>query len=176
MLKIFSRESWIVVPVAVLLVVSACAGRERVRNVEGGPVATGPGTLESVRKQLEGTWNLALAEIVAADGTRRVVKASALMTYDAYGAFSIKGAFEDPAVGSAQTAALNFAGRAAIDVQKRELHLLDVQQSESDFAKLPPEIAAARVRSYEFTGEQLTMTVKDAQGRVTAMNTWRRTR
>lgn len=163
------------VPVIALMIAPACAEkRARVRPIEGDAVATGSGSLEDTRKQLEGTWNLVSAEVVAADGARRAVKASAVMTYDGFGNFSIKGAFEDPSVPAEQAALLNFTGRAVIDVQKKEMRLLDLQQSDADFAKLPPEISAARSRAYAFALNQVTMTVKNAKGQVTAVNTWRR--
>jgi len=175
MLRLLRRAVWVLVPVAVLLVLPACSTkRARVRPVEGGPVASGPGTLESVRKQLEGSWNLASAEVVSAAGQRSLLKASAVLTYDAFGNLSLKGAYEDPSATAEQTAALNFTGRAVIDTQKQELRLLDLQQSDGQFAALPAEMAARRVRSYAFNGDVLTLTVKDSKGTVTAVNTWRR--
>jgi hypothetical protein len=137
-------------------------------------VASGPGTLESVRKQLEGSWNLVSAEVVSATGQRTSINASAVLTYDAFGNLSLKGAYEDPSATAEQTAALNFTGRSVIDTQKQELRLLDLQQSEGEFAALPAEMAARRVRSYAFNGDVLTLTVKDSKGTVTAVNTWRR--
>ena len=172
-----SRISWAVVLLAAAVAASACKDpRPRVRPIEGGAVDTGAGSLESVRRQLQGTWNLASAEVVAADGTRRQVKASAVMTYDEFGNMSLKGAFEDPTVGADHAATLNFTGRAVIDVQKRELRLLEAKQSESEFAALPPELNAARVRGYVFGLDTVTMTVKNAKGQVTAVNTWRKTK
>jgi hypothetical protein len=175
MLSKASRALCALVPVVAMIVFPACAEkRARVRPIEGGSVNTGAGSLEDTRKQLEGTWNLVSAEVVSADGSRRAVKASAVMTYDGFGNFSIKGAYEDPAVGADQTAALNFTGRAVIDVQKKELHLLDVQQTDADFARLPAEMAAARSRAYAFSLNQVTMTVKNGKGQVAAVNTWRK--
>ena len=176
MLNKISRALCALVPVVAMIIFPACAEkRARVRPIDGGPVAAGTGSLEDTRKQLEGTWTLVSAEVVpAAGGARRPVKASAVMTYDGFGNFSIKGAFEDPAVTADQTALLNFAGRAVIDVQKKELRLLDLQQSDADFAKLPAEMSAARTRAYAFSLNQVTMTVKNAKGQVTAVNTWRR--
>jgi hypothetical protein len=175
MLSKTSRALCALIPAVAMIVFPACAEkRARVRPIEGGAVATGAGSLEDTRKQLEGTWNLVSAELVSPGGARRTVKASAVMTYDGFGNFSIKGAFEDPAVTADQTAALNFTGRAVIDVQKQELHLLDLKQSDADFAKLPAEVSAARSRGYAFSLNQVTMTVKNAKGQVTAVNTWKR--
>jgi hypothetical protein len=169
------RVVWVLAPVAVLLVLPACStSRPRQRPIEGGPVATGPGTLEAVRRQFEGNWNLVTAEVVSATGQRRLLKASAVLTYDAFGNLSVKGAYEDPSASAEQTAALNFTGRAVIDTQKQELRLLDVQQTDSDFSSLPADMAARRVRSYAFNGDALTLTIKDSSGKVTAVNTWRK--
>lgn len=166
---------WVMVPVAVLSAVGACASsRPRQRPVEGGAVNAGPGSLEAVRRQLEGTWNLVSAEVVSAAGARRTVKAQAVLTYDAYGNLSLKGAYEDPAMTAEQAAALNFTGRAVIDTQRQVIRLLDLKQPEGEFAKLPPELAARRERAYAFEGDLLKLTVKDSTGRVTAVNTWRR--
>jgi hypothetical protein len=162
-------------PVVVLVSSSACvSSRPRQRPIEGGAVPAGPGTLASIRSQLEGTWNLVSADVMSAAGAKTRIKASAVLTYDAYGNLSLKGDFEDPAATAEQKAALNFTGRAVIDTQRQVLRLLDVQQSEGEFAALPADIAAGRERAYAFEGDLLMLTVKDSSGRVTAVNTWRK--
>jgi len=175
MLRHLRAVVWVMLPAVVLVTVSACASsRPRQRPVEGGAVDGGPGSLASVRGQLEGTWNLVSADVVSAAGTRMTVKASAVLTYDAYGNFVMKGEVDDPAATADQKAALNFTGRAVIDTQRQVLRLLDVKQSESEFTALPAEMAARRERAYAFEGDLLTLTVKDSAGRVTAVNTWRK--
>jgi len=168
---------WVMLPALVLATVSACAtSRPRQRPVEGGAVDTSTGSLTAVRKQLEGTWNLVSADVVSPEGARTTIKASAVLTYDAYGNLSIKGELADPAATAAQQAALNFTGRAVIDTQRQVLRLLDVKQTEGEFATLPADMAASRERAYAFDGDVLTLTVKDSKGRVTAVNTWRKAR
>jgi hypothetical protein len=163
------------VPVAVLSAVAACAtSRPRQRPIEGGAVSAGPGSLEAVRRQLEGTWTLVSADVVSPAGERLTVRATAVLTYDAYGNFAMKGELDNPAATAEQKAALNFTGRAVIDTQRQVLRLLDVQQSEGEFMKLPADMAAQRERTFAFAGELLTLTIKDPKGRVTAVNTWRR--
>jgi len=114
------------------------------------------------------------AETVSATGAKTALKASAVLVYDAYGNLSLKGDFEDPAATAEQKAALNFTGRAVIDTQRQVLRLLDLQQTEGEFAALPADMAAGRERAYAFGGDLLTLTVKDSKGRVTAVNTWRK--
>ena len=175
MLRHLRAVVWVMLLAVVLVTVSACASsRPRQRPVEGGAVDAGAGSLAAVRGQLEGTWNLVSADVVSAAGTRMTVKASAVLTYDAYGNFVMKGEVDDPAATADQKAALNFTGRAVIDTQRQVLRLLDVKQSESEFTALPAEMAARRERAYAFEGDLLTLTVKDSAGRVTAVNTWRK--
>ena len=175
MLRCLRAVVWVMLPAFVLVTVSGCvSSRPRQRPVEGGAVTAGAGSLTEVRNRLEGTWNLVSADVVTDAGARMTVKATAVLTYDAYGNFAMKGELDDPAATADQKAALNFTGRAVIDTQRQVLRLLDVQQPEGDFAKLPADMAARRERAYAFEGELLTLTVKDSTGRVTAVNTWRK--
>jgi hypothetical protein len=164
-------------PALALATVSACAtSRPRQRPVEGGAVDTSTGSLTAVRKQLEGTWNLVSADIMSPAGAKTTIKASAVLNYDAYGNLSLKGDLADPAATADQRASLNFTGRAVIDTQRQVLRLLDLKQTEGEFAALPADMAASRERGYAFDGDLLTLTVKDSKGRVTAVNTWRKAR
>lgn len=175
MLRHLRAVVWVMAAATMLSAVVGCAtSRPRQRPVEGGAVDAGAGSLEAVRRQLEGRWALVSAEVVSASGARQAVKATAVLSYDAYGNLSLTGAYDDPAATAEQTAALNFTGRAVIDTQRQVLRLLDLKQSEGDLASLPPEMVARRERAYAFEGDQLRLTVKDSAGRVTAVNTWRR--
>jgi hypothetical protein len=175
MLRRLRAVLWVLVPAAVLLVLPACAEKRTRRSpIPLGSVASGEGTLAAVRTQLEGTWNLVSAELVSASGQRTALRGTAVLTYDAYGNLSLKSTYVDPAATADQKAVLNYSGRAVIDVQQQVLHLLSLQESEGDFAKLPPEMLARRDRAYAFDGDLLTLTIKDASGRVTAVTTWRK--
>jgi hypothetical protein len=153
---------------------TACQARARVRPIEAGPAATGPGSTQWVRQQLEGTWTLVSLEMAGADGQLRPTPAAATLTYDAYGNLAVKGTISDPAAASTAGNVLDFTGRAVIDSQRSELRLLDVNQSEGDFATLAPELAAARVRAYEFSGPTMTLRTKNAKGEVRAVIVWRK--
>lgn len=153
---------------------TACQSRARVRPIEAGPASTGVGSTQWVRQQLEGTWNLESLQVAGADGQLRPVQAAATLTYDAYGNLAVKGTISDPAAASTAGNVLDFTGRAVIDSQRSELRLLDVNQTEGDFAKLAPELAAARVRAYEFSGPTMTMRTKNAKGEVRAVIVWRK--
>jgi len=175
MLRHLRTVVWVTSAALALGTVAACAtSRPRQRPVEGGAVDAGAGSLASVRKQFEGTWNLVSADLVSPAGERMTVRASAVLIYDAYGNLSMKGAYDDPAATAEQKAALNVACRAVIDTQRQVLRMQDVQQPDAPSAQLPTAMAANRERAYAFEGDLLILTVKDSAGRVTAVNTWRK--
>ena len=51
-----------------LLVLPSCAKTARERPVKMGDVDTGPGSLEAVRRQLEGSWELVSLAVVPQGG------------------------------------------------------------------------------------------------------------
>jgi len=152
---------------------SGCAAKPRGRPVRMGPVDTGPGSLEAVRRQLEGTWDLVRIETYPASGQPRVHPAKAVLTYDAYANLSIDGRVEAPdqTSGAAETL-LSFKGRAVIDTDKQQLRLLDVQGPE---AALPQEVSPAMLRKYAIDeAGTLSLSTVDDSGRVTAKATWKK--
>jgi hypothetical protein len=140
-----------------------------------GPVDTGPGSLESVRRQLEGTWELLSAEAVDPTGKATPRKAVGRLTYDAYGNLNISAKLED--TGAAPTSVsglLSYSGRAVIDPPKSRLVLMDVKSRLPSGEPLPAEVSADKVRYYALEGDVLSLTVKDSAGVTTAKTTWRK--
>ena len=165
-----NRETW----KAVALVVSVAA----LAGCKGGPrdvpVRLSPttGTLEQVRRQIEGTWELVSFEAAGEDGRLVTVASAGRLSYDAFGNFEIDGRILDPASGVPETR-LDLKGRAVIDVQNQRLWI--EPDSASTGADVIPEGASPeRVRYYDLAGDQMTLTVKDAAGTVTARTVWRR--
>ncbi len=140
-----------------------------------GDVDTGHGSLESVRRQLEGNWELLSAEAIDPQGVATARKATGRLTYDAYGNVAIAAKLADteqPA--SSVSGLLAFSGRAVIDTAKNRLVLQDLEKRLPSGEPLPAEVSADKVRYYVIDGDSLTLTVKDAQGVTTAKTTWRK--
>jgi hypothetical protein len=155
------------------LVATACAAAPRTRPVKGADVDTGPGSLESVRRQLEGRWELVSLETVPPGGGARVpVAATGTLTYDAFGNLTIDAHTTDRGapVAARESTLLAFKGRASIDADKRELKLLDLTGNVDPNEVLSPE----RRRRFELDAQTLRLSSFDADGRVTAIATWRR--
>jgi hypothetical protein len=153
----------------------ACAAAPRGRPIPTSPVASGPATLESVRRQLEGQWDLVSLQVVPKPGATPVeVKARALLTYDAYGNMTLKGRLDDQAYSDPAVAPfLDFSGRAVIDVPRSQLRILDVEANAPVSQEaLATEVSFDKIRKYAFKGDLLTLSTIDAQGSVTAIATW----
>jgi hypothetical protein len=151
---------------------AACAPAPRGRPVKAGPTDTGPGSLEATRRQLEGNWELVSLETYR-DGKPVPVKAAGRLTYDAYGNVTTQGVINDPAAG-APSDVLSYSGVIVIDVHKKEWRLTDAQARPGGTAELPADVAADKIRKYEFAGDQLKTSMVDKSGRVTATATWRK--
>jgi hypothetical protein len=131
------------------------------------------GEIESARRALQGTWDLAALELAPADGAARVpVLATGTLTYDEFGNLTIDAHTTDPAapVAAREATLLSFRGRAVVDVVKRELKLMDLTGNVDPDEVLSPE----RRRRYEIVDDTLTLSSLDEQGQVTAIATWRR--
>ena len=162
---------------AALVAVAACAAAPRGRPIPTTRIDSGAGTLESVRRQLEGQWDLVSLETYSKPGSKPVdVKAKALLTYDAYGNMTLKGRLDDQNYNDPSTAPfLDFSGRVVIDVPRSQLRILDASANvEVAQEALPAEVSADKVRKYTFEGDLLKLSTIDAQGNVTATATWKK--
>lgn len=164
--------------VAVAVAFPGCAPAPRVRPVKAGPTDTGPGSLEYVRTQLEGSWELVRLEVIGPGGAATPVDAAAKLTYDRYGNMSVVGDVKDAkareSLGGRPTL-LNLTGRAVIDTSKQLIRVLDVQSDrEVEPTKALDAVSLERARYYEFEGDLLKLTVKDQTGNPTARLTWKK--
>jgi hypothetical protein len=163
---------WFAGPVVIAVVAAlgfGCAPTPRSRPLRTSPVGE---SLEEVRKQLEGTWNLVTLELHPAGGKPVQVGARGMLVYDAYGNLEITGTVTDAAYAkTADSRLLASKGRAVIDVTNRQLRLLDVQ---GNVTKVAAEVSADLIRRYAFEGGLLRLTSVDAGGRVTAVVTWKK--
>jgi hypothetical protein len=140
------------------LTVSACKSAPSQKPFGGGDVNTGPGSIEYVRRQLQGTWTLDRFEAADAAGQFHPVKANATLTYDQYGNVTVAGTLLEPLPGQQSQdlqPMLKYSGRIVIDTQKHEFRLQ---------GRKAPRIPASRApwapvdTEYDITDTQLTIT------------------
>src|SRR3954469_3729594 len=150
----------IVLAAAVALpILPACESAPRVRAVKMGPVDSGADTVEAVRRQLKGTWQLVTLNLVGPDGARTPVDAEGQLQYDDYGNLSMRGTITgsdriDPSM-------LNMTGQATIDPVTHTVRFRAVTAATPDERLIDPKLDFAHTRYYEFTPDGLTTTVKD---------------
>jgi hypothetical protein len=148
------------------------ASDPRVRPVKGADVDTGASSVESVRRQLQGTWDLVTLEVKSQDGKLVTVPAKGQLTYDEFGNLKLDGSVSDPNIDSG---VIRMSGRAAIDPAKHMLRLMSMTGTTTSAEQaLDSNIDPAKVRYYEFVGDTLKTTVRDASGATTATATWKR--
>lgn len=152
-------------------VLGGCAAKPREMPLRTDRIEEGAGSLEAVRRQLEGTWDLQSFETYPAPGKTVTQKARAVLTYDAYGNMTIDGRLEQPDALPSAAEFLSYKGRIVIDVASNQLRVVDTT---GDNAMLPAEASTNLVRKYSFQGDVLTLSMIDAKGQPTAKTTWKK--
>ncbi len=161
-----------VIVAAFALPVLGCKADPRVRPVKMGPVDTGASSIEAVRRQLKGTWELTSLDLFSPSGEKTSANASGRLQYDEYGNLSMQGTITGAA--NVDPSVLNLTGRVAIDPQAKTLHITKVDAASADAKRVDPRLDAANVRYYDINGDVLTMTAKNASGATTATATWKK--
>jgi hypothetical protein len=157
---------------ALAAVTTGCAAKPINKPIDVGPIASGAGSLEATRRQLEGTWTLASFAVVAPDGRQTARKASGTLTYDAFGGMSIRGVFEE---GTPQTSVvLDYNGRIVIDVVRKEFRSADLTTDRTPDVDAVAPVSPDKVRKYELTDRTFKVTYLDAQAKPTAVASWTR--
>jgi hypothetical protein len=156
-----------------------CPKAPRQRPIKMGDVNTGTGSLEAVRRQLQGTWDLASFETLSPAGAATKVDADGVLSYDEYGNFAIHGEIRDEATRAkfaGRPLLLNVEGRAVIDVANHQIRIQNPISSNTAAAPTLADAGASgdSVREYAFEGDRLLITVKDETDRPTARITWQK--
>lgn len=151
---------------------TGCTAAPRVRPVKMGDVDTGANSVESVRRQLKGTWELVSLDVVSPSGDKTPAQANGRLTFDEYGNLAMRGTITaGPAL---DPSALNLTGRVTIDPDLHALRIGGVEAANADGKRIDPKLDATNVRYYAFEGDRLTTTVKNPGGATTATATWKK--
>jgi len=151
---------------------TACQKAPRVRPVKMGDVDTGADSVEGVRRRLKGTWEVVSLDVYTADGQKHPAQAKGTLTYDEFGNMAIRGQI----LGGEQVekADLDLSGRVTIDPGTHMLRFGGITADTPDQRRLDPKLDLSHVRYYEFDGDLLKTTTKNASGATTATITWKK--
>src|SRR5687768_15189596 len=161
------------------LLAASCGPAASQKPIELGPVDTGPGTLASARKFLEGRWALESFEIRPPGKPPVVLTGSGTLVYDDMSNLRMEIRADERSADMLRAAGIDIRdgmistdGRAALDLQNRTLTY--VLQGQAPLVQRGP-LAMERPRHWVVDENTLTLTTKDEAGQPLSIARWRRT-
>src|SRR5215471_475723 len=151
---------------ALPVLASGCTAAPRVRPVKMGDVDTGINSVESVRRQLKGTWELVSLDVFSPSGEKSSAQATGRLTFDEYGNLAMKGTITGAP--NLDPSALNLTGRVTIDTDLHAIRIGGVSAKNADDRRIDPKLDATNTRYYVFEGDLLKTTLKNPAGVMTA--------
>jgi hypothetical protein len=160
------------------LFLPGCAAAPRERPLETGPVDTGPGTLASARRFLEGRWQLDAFEIHRPGQPPLLLKGSGTLIYDDMSNLRMEVRADEASADVLRAAGVDIRdgiisteGRTAIDLQNRTLTYM--LEGQAPLVKGGP-LAMERPRHWVVDATTLTLSTKDEAGRPLSVARWKR--
>lgn len=161
----------------ILVTLAGCAGAPRQRPVEMGPVDTGPQTLTSARKFLEGRWVLESFEMYPPGKGAVPLKGSGTLLYDEFGNMRMEIRADQASSDMLRAAGIDIRdgvistdGRTAIDLQNRTLTYVVKTQD----PLIPGPLATNRPRHWEVKDDMLILSTRDDAGKPLSVGRWRK--
>jgi hypothetical protein len=155
-----------------------CAAAPRERPLAMGPVDTGPGTLASARRFLEGRWQLETFEIHRPGQPPLLLKGSGTLIYDDMSNLRMEVRADEASADLLRAAGVDIRdgmisteGRTAIDLQNRTLTY--ALGGQAPLVQGGP-LAMERPRHWVVDGDILTLSTKDDAGRPLSVARWKR--
>ena len=166
--------------------VFACQAAPLQRPLNRSSIAAGPETIESIRRELEGQWNLISLNVTNEAGVSTPVGAGGVLLFDAYGNLDIEYRLTDEGLKSLAgigitpaTNVLSTKGRVTIDPQN---HTIAYVTPEAHKNPLDPELAqrranpfaVERIRYYTLEAGALKVATRYENGRDAAVGRWKK--
>jgi hypothetical protein len=179
----------IVLSLAAVLSMAACAAAPRQRPLPTERVEEGANSTTAVRKQFEGRWSLVSFKVAGADGRQTDVDATGDLTFDAFGVLDVRYKMSEAglkglaSVGvKSPNPTVSTTGRVVIDTQQHKITYLgdDFEERALGFdpklaAQRANPFALERVRYYMFEGDgTLTLSTRYDDGKDAAVSRWKR--
>jgi hypothetical protein len=172
---------------AILATTSACGGGAIKKPLSTSPIASGINTVESVRKELEGTWTLVSLVVQDASGKRATPEATGTLVWDAFGNLKIEYRLSESGIKALeaigvkpQTPVIVTDGRAVINPQDKAIQYVPPDASKRAF---DPKLAEARANPFALerlryyvigTDGTLTLSTRHDNGQDAAVSRWKK--
>ena len=134
------------------MMLAGCAGAPRTKPLPTKPVDEGVGTIEGVRKQLEGRWTLVSLTMHAADGRETPVDADGSLMSDAFGNMDVEYRLKDTGIKAlgglgikSPNPVITTSGKVVIDTTAHRITYVGEDFQERKF---DPKLAEARANPF----------------------------
>jgi hypothetical protein len=158
------------------LFLPGCASAPRQRPVEAGPVDTGPMTLASARRFLEGRWILE-SFVLYENGQPVTINGTGTLSYDNMSNLRMDIRADQASADKLRALGIDLRdgiistdGRTAIDLQNRTLTYFLEKQA----PLIRGPLGMHRPRYWEVDETTLTLTTKDDAGQPLSVGRWKR--
>ena len=152
------------------------------RDMAGGDVDQGAGSITAARQFLQGRWTLESFEVFPPGKAPIAVKGSGTFNYDDFGNMRIDIRADEQAADLLRAAGIEIRdgmisseGRTVVNMQNRTLSYVLAGQSAGVVpTAVPGPLAPSRPRHWEVTGDLLTLSTKDEAGKTLSIARWKR--
>jgi hypothetical protein len=168
----------VVVMLALLAAVSACAAKPIEKPIAVAPAETGAGSLASARKFLEGRWVLESFEMRPPGKAPITLNGSGTLVYDEYSNLKMEIRADKASTNLLRSAGIDIRngvistnGRTAVDMQNQTLtYVLSGQTPTAAPGPLDP----SRPRHWDVQGDVLVLSTLDEAGQPLSVGRWKR--
>jgi hypothetical protein len=173
--------------VCLTIITAACAGAPRTRPLPTKPVEEGAGTIEGVRKQLEGRWTLLSLTMHDAGGRSAPIDADGQLVSDAFGNMDVEYRLSETglkALGGlgikSPNPVITTSGKVVIDTTSHRITYVGEDFNQRAFdpdlaAKRANPFALERVRYYTLAPDgTLTLATRYDNGKDASVSRWKK--
>ncbi len=185
--RIAYRVSLWLARVCLTIVMAACAGAPRTRPLQTKPVDEGAGTIEGVRKQLEGRWTLLSLTMHDVGGRSAPIDADGQLVSDAFGNMEVEYRLSETGLKTlgglgikSPNPVITTSGKVVIDTTSHRLTYVGEDDQQRAFdpdlaAKKANPFALERVRYYTLEPDgTLRLSTRYDNGKDASVSRWKK--
>lgn len=169
----------VMLAVALIGGVVACAAKPLDRPFPTGPVKTGPGTIAEARKYLEGRWSMVSLDLFPANAQPIKVVGTGTLIYDEFANMDVQIKIDEATTRAVEKIGIKVPGgvisqkgQTLVDMTGRTLRF--VREGENVIRPIAHPLDIGLPRHWEVDGNTLTLRTKDEKGTILSVGVWRK--